>query len=110
MLLACTVYSPRTRHCADLTVLGRIKQAHHLVFADLHIRLKVDHPAIHCRRQFPYFTVNTAANFLVEVDAIGGNNYRKDNPNLTSSHSQLRLRRGLLPLPFPFFGIGRSSS
>ena len=92
----------RTRHCADLTVLGRIKQAHHLVFADLHIRLKVDHPAIHCRRQFPDFTVNAAANFLVEVDAIGGDNYRKDNPQLNQQPQPAALTTRLIAFALSF--------
>ena len=72
----------RARHRAHLTILRGVEQAHHFVFADLHIRLKVDHPAINRRGQIPDFTVDAAADFLIEVDAIGGNQHCADDPNL----------------------------
>ena len=72
----------RARHRAHLAILRGVEQAHHFIFADLHIRLKVDHPAINRGGQIPDFTVDAAADFLIEVDAIGGNQHRADDPNL----------------------------
>ena len=92
----------RTRHRADLTILGGVQQTHHLVFADLHVRLKVHHSAIDRGRQLPDFTVNAAADFLVEVDAIGGNQHREDNPQLDQQPQPAALTTRLATFAFGF--------
>ena len=90
------------RHRADLAILRGVEQTHHLVFADLHVRLKVDHPAIDRGRQLPDFTVNAAADFLVEVDAIGGNQHREDNPQLDQQPQPAALPTRLATFAFGF--------
>ena len=92
----------RARHRADLTILGGVQQTHHLVFADLHIRLKIHHPAINRGRQLPDFTVNAAADFLIEVDAIGGNQHREDNPQLDQQPQPAALTTRFATVAFSF--------
>ena len=70
----------RARHCADLAVLRGIQQTHHLIFADLHIRFEVNHPAIDRRRKLPDFAVDTATDFLIEIDTVSGNQHRDHDP------------------------------
>ncbi len=59
-----------TRHLRHLAVLGGLQQLDHLVLADGHFRLEVDHPAIHRRWQLPDFTVDTATDLLIQIDAV----------------------------------------
>ena len=70
------------RHRRDLAILGRRQQLHHLFFADRHIRLKAHHAAINRRRKLPDFTVNAAADFLIQIDAINGHQHGKNDAQL----------------------------
>ncbi|CCJ75273.1 hypothetical protein BN135_337 [Cronobacter muytjensii 530] len=72
----------RARHFRHLTILRRLQQLHHLLLADGHIRLKVDHTAIDRRRQLPDFAINTAADFLIQIDAVDNKQHHKNHKQL----------------------------
>ena len=69
----------RTGHFRHLAILGRLQQLHHLVLADGHVWLKVDHSAINCRGQLPDLAINTAMNFLIEINAVNGDQHGKND-------------------------------
>ena len=92
----------RTCHLADLTVLGGFQQLNHFIFADRHFRLKVDHSAIHCRRQLPDFAIDTATDFLIQIDAVDGKQYRKNNRNFQQQPQPAALTTRLTPFAFTF--------
>ena len=68
-----------TRHFRHLTVLGGLQQFHHFILAGGHFRLKVNHPAIYRRRKLPDFAINTATDFLIQIDAVDRNQHDKNN-------------------------------
>ncbi len=87
----------RARHFRHLTVLCRLQQFHHLVFADGHFWLKVNHPAINSRGQLPDFAINTAANFLVQVHTIYRDQHQKDDRQFYQQPEPATLTTRLTP-------------
>ena len=69
----------RTGHFRHLTILCCLQQLHHFVLADGHIWFKVDHSAINCRGQLPDLAINTATNFLIEINAVNGDQHGKND-------------------------------
>ncbi len=90
----------RTRHLRHLTILRGLQQLHHLVFADRHFWLKVNHTAINCRRKLPDFAINTATNFLVQINAVNGDQYQKDNRQFYQQPEPAALTTRLTPFAF----------
>ena len=87
----------RARHFRHLTVLCRLQQFHHLVLADGHFWLKVNHPAIYRRRKLPDFAINTATDFLVQIHAIYRDQHQKDNRQFYQQPEPATLTTRLTP-------------
>ena len=92
----------RTGHFRDLTILRGLQQLHHLVLADRHVRLKVHHAAVHCRRQLPDFPVDTAADLLIQINAVNRDQDNKNNKQLQQQPEPAALTTRLTPFAFPF--------
>ena len=90
----------RTRHLRDLTILRGLQQLHHLVLADGHFWLKVNHAAIYCRRKLPDFTVDTATDFLVQIDAVNGDQHQKNNRQFYQQPEPAAFTTRLTPFAF----------
>ncbi|MND69371.1 hypothetical protein D3C80_608400 [compost metagenome] len=91
-----------TRHLRHLTILCRFQQFDHFVLADGHVRLKVHHATIHRRRQLPDFTVDTAADFLIQVDAVNRHQGNKYNKQLQQQPEPAASSTRLPPFAFTF--------